>query len=52
MSAPGIAWVNSATLSPPEIRDIHRFDSPKKLCGYTGLCPGFINQGTPTDAAR
>jgi transposase len=38
MSVPGIAWVLGYTVAS-EIGDIHRFASPTKLCGYTGLCP-------------
>ena len=28
-----------------EIGEIERFASPKKLCGYTGLCPKVIQSG-------
>ena len=38
MTAPGVAWVLGYTIAA-EIGDITRFASPKKLCGYTGLCP-------------
>lgn len=38
MTAPAIAWILSYTIAA-EIGDIHRFASPTKLCGYTGLCP-------------
>ena len=38
MTAPGIAWVLGYTIAA-EVGDITRFPSPKKLCGYTGLCP-------------
>jgi transposase len=38
MTAPGIAWVLGYTIAA-EIGDIHRFSSPSKLTGYTGLCP-------------
>ena len=31
-----------------EIGDIHRFATPKKLCGYTGLCPR-VNQSGDKD---
>ena len=37
-SIPGIAWVLGFTIAS-EIGDITRFATPKKLCGYTGLCP-------------
>ena len=49
MSAPGIAWVLGYTIGA-EIGDIHRFNSPKKLCGYTGLCPRVYQSGAPTAA--
>jgi transposase len=29
-----------------EIGDIGRFASPKKLCGYTGLCPRVYQSGS------
>jgi transposase len=44
MSAPGIAWVLGYTIAA-EIGDIHRFASPSKLCGYTGLCPRVYQSG-------
>ncbi len=44
MSAPGIAWVLGHTIAA-EIGDIHRFASPSKLCGYTGLCPRVSQSG-------
>jgi transposase len=44
MSVPGIAWVLGYTIAA-EIGDIHRFSSPKKLCGYTGLCPRVYRSG-------
>jgi transposase len=44
MSAPGIAWVLGYTIAA-EIGDIHRFSSPAKLCGYTGLCPKVEQSG-------
>jgi transposase len=44
MSAPGIAWVLGYTIAA-EIGDIHRFASPAKLCGYTGLCPRVYQSG-------
>ena len=47
MSAPGIAWVLGYTIAA-EIGDIHRFASPTKLCGYTGLCPK-VHQSGSTD---
>jgi transposase len=38
MSAPGIAWVLGYPVAA-ELGGIGRFPSPKKLVGYTGLCP-------------
>jgi len=45
MSVPGIAWVLGYTIAS-EIGDIHRFATPKKLCGYTGLCPRVYQSGS------
>jgi transposase len=45
MSAPGIAWVLGDTIAA-EIGDIARFASPRKLCGYTGLCPRVYQSGS------
>jgi transposase len=44
MTAPGIAWVLGYTIAA-EVGDIGRFPSPKKLCGYTGLCPRVYQSG-------
>lgn len=44
MTAPGIAWVLGYTIAS-EIGDIGRFHSPKKLVGYTGLCPRVHQSG-------
>jgi transposase len=44
MTAPGIAWVLAYTIAA-EIGEIERFASPKKLCGYTGLCPRVYQSG-------
>ena len=38
LTVPGIGWVLAYTIAS-EIGDIGRFASPKKLTGYTGLCP-------------
>jgi transposase len=38
MTVPGIGWVLAYTIAA-EIGDIGRFPSPRKLAGYTGLCP-------------
>jgi transposase len=44
MTVPGIGWVLGYTIAA-EIGDITRFESPKKLVGYTGLCPGVRQSG-------
>jgi transposase len=45
-TVPGIAWVLGYTIAS-ESGDIHRFSSPTKLCGYTGLCPRvYQSEGT------
>jgi transposase len=44
LSAPGIAWVLGYTIAA-ELGDITRFASPKKLVGYTGLCPRVYQSG-------
>jgi transposase len=44
MTAPGIAWVLGYTIAS-EIGEIERFTSPKKLVGYTGLCPRVYQSG-------
>ncbi|HEY3359401.1 MAG TPA: IS110 family transposase [Polyangia bacterium] len=44
MSAPGIAWVLAYTIAA-EIGEIERFAGPKKLTGYTGLCPRVYQSG-------
>ncbi len=43
-TVPGVAWVLGYTIAA-EIGEIERFSSPKKLCGYTGLCPGVEQSG-------
>jgi len=43
-TAPGIGWVLGYTIAS-EIGDISRFSSPKKLVGYTGLCPRVYQSG-------
>lgn len=47
MTVPGIGWVLAFTIAA-EIGDITRFASPKKLCGYSGLCPR-VNQSGGSD---
>src|SRR3954468_16361597 len=44
MTAPGIGWVLGYTIAA-EIGDIDRFATPKKLVGYTGLCPTVDQSG-------
>jgi transposase len=44
LTVPGIGWVLAFTIAA-EIGDVTRFPSPKKLCGYTGLCPRVIQSG-------
>jgi transposase len=44
MTTPGIAWVLAYTIAS-EIGEIERFASPKKLTGYTGLCPRVYQSG-------
>jgi transposase len=44
MTVPGIGWVLGYTIAA-EIGDIGRFASPKKLAGYTGLCPRVHQSG-------
>ncbi len=46
-TVPGIGWVLAYTIAS-EIGDIARFSSPKKLAGYTGLCP-FVRQSGGRD---
>ena len=48
MSVPGIAWVLGYTIAA-ELGDIGRFASPKKLAGYTGLCPIVRQSGRRDD---
>ena len=44
MTIPGIRWILGYTIAS-EIGDISRFASPKKLAGYTGLCPRVYQSG-------
>jgi len=44
LTVPGIGWVLAFTIAA-EIGDIARFESPKKLTGYTGLCPRVVQSG-------
>ena len=43
-TVPGIGWVLAYTIAA-EIGDIARFPSPRKLAGYTGLCPRVYQSG-------
>jgi transposase len=45
MTVPGIGWVLAYTIAA-EIGDITRFASPRKLIGYTGLCPRVYQSGS------
>jgi len=44
VTCPGIAWTLAYTIAA-EIGDIGRFASPRKLVGYTGLCPKVEQSG-------
>jgi transposase len=44
MTTPGVGWVLGYTIAA-EIGDIGRFATPKKLVGYTGLCPSVDQSG-------
>jgi transposase len=43
-TVPGIGWVLAYTIAA-EIGDITRFASPRKLAGYSGLCPRVYQSG-------
>ena len=43
-TCPGIGWILGYTIAA-EIGDISRFASPRKLVGYTGLCPRVEQSG-------
>jgi transposase len=44
LSCPGIGWILAFTIAS-EIGDINRFPTPRKLAGYTGLCPRVEQSG-------
>jgi transposase len=44
VSCPGIGWVLGYTIAS-EIGDISRFSTPRKMVGYTGLCPRVDQSG-------
>jgi transposase len=48
MTVPGVGWILAYTIAS-EVGDIRRFASPKKLVGYTGLCP-IVRQSGGRDA--
>jgi transposase len=47
LTVPGVGPLLAYTIAS-EIGDIGRFGSPKKLAGYTGLCP-IVRQSGPKD---
>ena len=44
MTVPGISWVLAYTIAA-ELGEIERFASPRKLAGYSGLCPRVYQSG-------
>jgi len=44
LTVPGISWVLAYTIAA-ELGDIRRFPSPRKLAGYSGLCPRVYQSG-------
>src|ERR671935_204862 len=44
LTVPGISWVLAYTIAA-ELGDIHRFPTPRKLAGYSGLCPRVYQSG-------
>jgi transposase len=44
LTVPGISWVLAYTIAA-ELGDISRFPSPRKLAGYSGLCPRVYQSG-------
>ena len=51
LTVPGVGWVLAYTIAS-EIGDIGRFASPKKLTGYTGLCPRVYQSGETDSHGR
>jgi len=43
-TAPGIGWILGYTIAA-ELGDIHRFATPARFVGYTGLCPRVYQSG-------
>src|SRR2546430_881804 len=50
LTVPGISWVLAYTIAA-ELGDINRFPPPRKLAGYTGLCPR-VYQSAERDLRR
>jgi transposase len=44
LTVPGISWVLAYTIAA-ELGDITRFPTPRKLAGYSGLCPRVYQSG-------
>jgi transposase len=44
LTVPGISWVLADTIAA-ELGDINRFATPRKLAGYSGLCPRVYQSG-------
>ena len=44
LTVPGISWVLAYTIAA-ELGDINRFPTPRKLAGYSGLCPRVSQSG-------
>jgi transposase len=44
LTVPGISWVLAYTIAA-EIGDVARFATPRKLAGYSGLCPRVYQSG-------
>jgi transposase len=44
LTVPGISWVLAYTIAA-ELGDIGRFATPRKLAGYSGLCPRVYQSG-------
>jgi transposase len=44
LTVPGIGWVLAYTIAA-ELGDIGRFPTPRKLAGYSGLCPRVYQSG-------
>ncbi len=44
LTVPGISWVLGYTIAA-ELGDVGRFPTPRKLAGYTGLCPRVYQSG-------